>query len=373
MRTRRGAPLWLVGPSRFAGMSRSQARLGLALFAMLLLACLTATSAPGPRPNEARSTSAPLGQTELLLYQSVVANVRSGTPYYVAAAEAHRVAHAPLKPYTTVRLPTLAVVQAAVPPLLVTALLPLLCIGAMGAWIVRLRPAMTGPIPVGIAGLLILTGLYVHLEPPLVVFPEVWAGALIALSLALRRPGEWIPAVALGLSAMLIRETALIYVVIMAVIAWIEGERREAAAWVGATLVFFVALAAHAHAVTLVTGPLDRSAQGLSGLEGFGFYVQLVTLSSGLALLPDWLAAVLIATALFGWLAWRDPAAVRALATLLGYAAVIALGVRSDDFPWALITTPVLLVGIVFAVDGLRDMIVAARDTRRITVTRVIG
>ncbi|MEG8054293.1 hypothetical protein QP185_15485 [Sphingomonas aerolata] len=67
---------------------------------------------------------------------------------------------------------------------------------------------------------------------------------------------------------MLIRETALIYVVIMAVIAWIEGERREAAAWVGATLVFFVALAAHAHAVTLVTGPLDRSAQGLSGLEG---------------------------------------------------------------------------------------------------------
>jgi hypothetical protein len=46
--------------------------------------------------------------------------------------------------------------------------------------------------------------------------------------------------------------------------------------------------------------------------------------------------------------------------------------VRSDDFPWALITTPVLLVGIVFAVDGLRDLIVAARDTRRITVTRVI-
>ncbi|MEG8054295.1 hypothetical protein QP185_15495 [Sphingomonas aerolata] len=89
-------------------------------------ACLTATSAPGPRPSEAGVASAPLGQTELLLYQSVVANVRSGTPYYVAAAEAHRVAHAPLKPYTTVRLPTLAVVQAAVSPLLVTALLPLL-------------------------------------------------------------------------------------------------------------------------------------------------------------------------------------------------------------------------------------------------------
>ncbi|WP_380778680.1 hypothetical protein [Sphingomonas sp. R86520] len=380
MKTRRGAPIWMTGATRFAGMPNTQARIGLALFIVFLIACLSAIASPGPRPDvdsgaaasSIASDAPPAGQTELLLYQTIVAGVRSGSPYYTVAAEAQRSGHYPLKPFFAVRLPTLAVVEAALPPTLVNLLLLVLCIGTILAWVARLRPAMTGLVPLGAAGLLVIAGLYVNLDPSFVVFHEIWAGPLIALSLALRRPGHWLPAVAFGLSAMLIRETALLYVAIMAVMAWVEGERRETLGWLGAIAIFAGVLAAHAHAVSLISGPLDRASQGWSGLEGFGFYVRLATISSGLDIVPQWLASLLLGTSLFGWVAWRDATATRALAMFAGYAALISLFARSDNFYWALITTPVLLVGIVFAVDGLRDMIVAARDTRRITVTRVI-
>ena len=384
MRTRRGAPIWLSGPTRFAGMPRARARIGLVAFLVVLVACLSAVVSPGPRPsvdaaaasNTASNTAAfdspPPGQTDLLLYETIIAGVRGGGSYYAVAAETQRMGHYPLKPFFAVRLPTLAVVQAGLPSILVKVLLLALCVGTVFAWVARLRPETTGIVPLGAAGLLVILGLSVNLDPSFVVFHEVWAGPLIALSLALRRPGTWLPAVAFGLSAMLIRETALLYVAIMAVIAWVEGQRRETLGWLGAIAIFAVILAAHAHAVSLVSGPLDRASQGWSGLEGFGFYVRLATISSGLDILPQWLASLVLGTSLFGWLAWRDPVATRALIVFAAYAALISLFARSDNFYWALMTTPVLLVGLVFAVDGLRDMIAAARDTRRITVTRVI-
>ena len=380
MKTRRGAPLWTTRATRFAGMPSAQARIGLVLFLIFLATCLSAIDSPGPRPSTASGGGAgvvaadppPAGQTDLLLYQSIVASVRGGSPYYAAAAEAQRMGHYPLKPFFAVRLPTLAVVQAALPPELVNLLLLVLCIGTILAWVARLRTETNGLVPLGGAGLLVVAGLYVNLDPSFAVFHEIWAGPLIALSLALRRPGHWLPAVAFGLSAMLIRETALLYVAIMAIFAWVESERRETLGWLGAIGVFAVVLAAHAHAVSLVSGPLDRVSQGWSGLEGFGFYVKLATISSGLDILPQWLASLILGTALFGWLAWRDAVATRALVVFAAYAALISLFARSDNFYWALMTTPVLLVGLVFAVDGLRDMIAAASDTRRITVTRVI-
>ena len=379
MKTRRGAPLWTTRATRFAGMPSAQARIGLVLFLVFLVACLSAIVSPGPRPSVdgAASTSIasdapPPGRTDLLLYDTIVAGVRGGSPYYAVAAETQRMGHYPLKPFFAVRLPTLAVIQAALPAILVNLLLLALCIGTILAWVARLRPETAGIVPLGAAGLLVVAGLSVNLDPSFIVFHEVWAGPLIALSLALRRPGHWLPAVALGLSAMLIRETALLYVAIMAVFAWVEGERRETLGWLAALGVFAVVLAAHAHAVSLISGPLDRVSQGWTGLEGFGFYVRLATISSGLDILPQWLASLVLGTALFGWLAWRDTVATRALVVFAAYAALISLFARSDNFYWALMTTPVLLVGLVFAVDGLRDMIAAARDTRRITVTRVI-
>ncbi len=365
-------PLWLATPSRYAGLSPIKSRLTLALFAMLLLFCLTAIGSPGPRPSGSSVTStAPDGQTDLSLYQDIVAGVRDGGAYYDVAAQSQRLGHYPLRPFVAMRLPTLAVVQASLPSMIVRLLIVLSCAGTVLAWTLRLRPAMARSLAVAVGAVLAYAGLVVNLDPTQIVFHEIWAGPLIALSLALRRPGDWLPAVAVGLCAMLIRETALLYVMVMAGAAWWDGERREALGWLTAIAIFAVVLAAHAHAVTLVAEPQDRTSQGWNGLQGFGFFVRLATISCALDLMPQWLAALLVGVSLLGWSAWRDATAARGLATIIGYAATISLFARSDNFYWALITTPILLIGLVFAPDALRDLVTRALDTRRIVVRRI--
>ncbi|PNA35363.1 hypothetical protein, partial [Pseudomonas sp. MPR-AND1A] len=86
----------------------------------------------------------------------------------------------------------------------------------MFAWYRQVRSAFATPTPVWIAMALLAGGLIAFVKADLACFHEIWAGLLIALSLAVRREGKWIEAVAIGLIALLIRETAALYVVIMA-------------------------------------------------------------------------------------------------------------------------------------------------------------
>ena len=367
MNTRKRAGIWLARPSRFAGMPQARAQLYLALL-VLLIAYLALIGDPA-----LPSIAARIGdQTDMALYHTVIDRVRHGEPYYTVVAELHRAGGYPLKPFFSVRLPTLAVVQAWLPHFVVRTLLWLLCLATVAAWILRLLSVTPRWPPLALAGAALIVAMVVNVQPGLDVFHESWAGPLIALSLALRRPGQWTAAVALGLSAMLIRETALIYVAIMAVAALSDGQRREAAAWIAATLVFGIAVAAHAQAVGRILEPLDAQSSGWFGVLGLGFVLSVASLSTVLGLLWQWLASSILVVSAFGWTAWRDPTASRAVATIAGYVMLIAVCARSDHVYWVLMITPLLFLGLVFAVDGLRDMIVAARDTRRITVTRVI-
>ena len=60
------------------------------------------------------------------------------------------------------------------------------------------------------------------------------------------------------------------------------------------------------------------------------------------------------------------------LATITAFALLIGLAARLNNFYWGLMIGPVILLGLVFAPDGLRDLVRAATARgRRITVTRV--
>lgn len=364
------APFWLAAPSRFATLRRPNARLVLGLLALLLAACLLALRVAEP-PALGAATGGARAQTDLMLYETIVEGLKGGGNYYTVAADALRAGGYPLRPFLTMRMPGLAVTLAALPDWLPPVLLFLLATGTGLAWVVRLREALPRFAPRLIAGILLLGSLLAFLQPGLVAFHEIWAGLLVALSLAMRRPGRWIEAVAIALAAMLIRETAALYVVIMALFAWREGDRREAIGWGVALGLFAVMLGAHAYAVTGVTGPLDPASPGWAGFEGFGLFVKSLTLATALQLLPLWAGALLVGLALFGWASWDDPVAHRMLAILAAYAAVIGIFARLDTFYWGLMVAPVFLVGLVFAPDGLRDLARLAFERRRITVTRV--
>ena len=368
----RRLPFWLATPSRFATLRRPRARLGIALLVLLLLACLAALAVTEPPPLGGAGGGA-RAETDLALYEEVVAGVRGGGNYYEVAADALRAGSYPLRPFLTFRMPGLAVTLAALPPWGAPALLFLLALATAVAWALRLREALRGTPARVAAALLLLGSMLAFLQPGLIAFHEIWAGLLVALSLALRRPGRWVAPVAIGLAAMLIRETAALFAVVMAAFAWAEGERRETLGWGAALLLFAGMLGMHAWAVSGVTGPLDPASPGWGELHGFGLFVKAMVLATALQMLPLALAAPLVGLALFGWASWRDPLAGRMFALLAAYALAIGLFARLDTFYWGLMVAPVFLLGLAFAPDGLRDLARAALDKRKITVTRVTG
>jgi hypothetical protein len=366
----RTATFWLAAPSRFAALRKSRARIVVGLLMLLLAACLTALATPDLAVATDPATSQG-DQTDLMVYEKIVAGVKGGGDYYTVATDTLRAGGYPLRPFVTVRMPSLAIVQAALPAWGPAVLLYLLAAYVGMVWSLRLGDALPRALPRLAALLLLIGSMLAFLQADLAAFHEIWAGLLIALSLGLRRPGRWVEPVAFGLVAMLIRETAALYVLVMLAMAWLEGERREALGWFVALALFAAALFAHAHAVAGVTGPHDPASPGWSGLLGFGFFVKSISLATALQLLPTAAAALVVGFALFGWGAWDDPLGLRMLVTLAAYAALIGIFARSDTFYWALMVAPVFLAGLVFVPDGLKDLFRPGLDRRRITVTRV--
>ncbi|MBY0519501.1 MAG: hypothetical protein K2P79_03635 [Sphingomonas sp.] len=363
-------PIWLSTPSRFAGLRQTRARTALILLGAFLALSLTALLVPGAPAAHQHMPGRGGDQTDLLLYETIVSGVRGGGDYYTVTAQALRQGEYPLKPFVTFRLPTLAVIQASLPPFASIALLYTLTAGLIVAWTIRLRPAFARAPPLAIALVLLIGGMAAFVQVELVHFHEVWAGLLIALSLALRRDDRWAHAVAFGLMAMLIRETAVLYVLTMAALALIEGRRREALNWGAALGVMVPVIVAHAWAVSRVVDSADPASPGWAGLLGFGFFVKTMSISTALAIAPAWLSALLVGLALFGWSAWPGSLARRVLATFAAYAVLLSLFGRVDTFYWGLMIAPAFLIGLAFVPDGLKDLIGRARDGRRITVSR---
>lgn len=361
-------PLWLAAPTRFAGMDRRRAGIVAALFALLVALAFTALAVPDPSDQP----TAPASSTsDLSMYEGVIEGLRAGGDYYALTAQALRAGDYPLKPFVTFRLPTHAVVQAALPPWAGVMLLQLLAMGVATAWWMRLRPVLARPAARISAAILLAAGLVAFVQAGLVAFHEIWAALLVALALALRTPQRWVPSVALGLIAMLVRETAALLPLVMAFCAWREGARREAGGWGLALLAFALVLTAHAWGVSRVVGPLDPASPGWSGLGGFGFFVRALTTSTALQVLPLLLAAPLVAGALLGWSAWRDPLGNRIALLLAGYAVAISLFARPDTFYWALMPAPVLLAGLIFVPDAVRDLAAALLDRPRVRVQTI--
>ncbi|HEU0044558.1 hypothetical protein [Sphingomonas sp.] len=360
-------PLWLAQPSRYAGLSPYAARVTLAVLAAVVLLSFTALSsadptAGGPAPGEGG---------DLQLYGGIVEALRHGGGYYAVAADALRTNDYPLRPFVTFRLPTLAVILAALPQWAIGALLYLLAGAATLAWYERFKLGLGRPAARLGATLLLLGGSIACWQTDLVPFHEVWAGLLIALSLARYRADRWLEAVGWGVAATLIRETAALYLLVMLALAWRDGARREALGWTAAIGAVAVVVATHAWAVAQVVGPLDPASPGWSGLLGPGFVVRTWQASTALVLFPLILAAPLVALTIAGWTAWRDPTATRVAVTLASYALLLATAGRLDTFYWGLLTAPVLLVGLAFVPDLLRDLTAAALDRRRIVVRRI--
>jgi hypothetical protein len=199
----------------------------------------------------------------------------------------------------------------------------------------------------GVAVAVSVRYLYLH---------EVWAGALIALSLALHRPGKWGWSLAVAAIALAIRELALPYVLLMGALALWRRDWREAAGWASIVLLFAMGMIWHQAAVAEVVVPSDPASPGWAALGGWAGMLRTFYLAGPLRWLPAVAAAPIIILALFGWASWKSRTGLAATLMYLGYGLAFMLFGRANNFYWGLIVVPAFLVGLAFLPRAFTDL-----------------
>ena len=344
--------------TRYEGWSRGPA---LAVFALLLAFLAAATWSPASAPAPRLRTS-PAQQSDLQLYRDIVADVAEGGDYYEVAAEELRKGNYPLKPFFAFRLPTHATAYAAFGERMMIVVIWGLCAGLMFAWWMKLRPIL--PLPMLAASMFLLAGgLGGMLQPQTGLFHESWAALLMALMIALHRPGRIWPAVVIGGVALMIRELALPMILAMGGLALIEKRWREAAGWALAATLFGIYLTLHAQWVSEVVLPGDPPSPGWSHMNGLRFALKSMAKVTFGIRLPDALAAALLILSLFGWASVKTGWALRAALLVAGYGLLLALFSRVDTFYWALLPAPLTFLGLVFVPKALADLAKSVRRT----------
>jgi hypothetical protein len=311
---------------------------------------------------------------DLALYRRVTLRMIDGASYYPTAAEEHRKADYPLRPFITVRMPTLALIGSGLGLAVSRAVLIALVLLAAWAWWARLQHITNDKSlqPV-ICILTIAIGLATFVVAPnMVVSHEAWAALLMALSWALwggfgdpsgQTVRTWLPSVLLATAAVLIRETALPFILLMGAFAVWRRHWLEVAGWASAVLVFAVALTLHASNVASVVSAADVASPGWANFAGWPFFVLAMHGATGLRIIPEWSAAIAVSLTMLGWASWRSDTGAFGFLLFAGYALIfMALG-RPDNWYWGLLISPVFLLGLLFAPQAIADLIAVIRGT----------
>ena len=372
-----------VTDDRFAQWPRGAARALLAaLLALLVAAALvpitagqqdikTVGFAESVTGGPAAAAAARPRDHDLALYDRVIGRIGQGENYYKAAADEHRKADYPLRPGVAVRLPTLAYLDmwlgdpgkgtdVLVPGEIGAALL--LMIAVVWAWWRRLGEEPGGAPFQRIGTALMFMGASLGLNRYYFVLHELWAGMLIALSLALHRPGQrWLGAVLVAALALAIREHVLPYVLLMGTLALWRRDWKESAAWGAVVALFFAGLALHLHLVSQQVLPGDPTGPSWLMLRGLSGWLSNVVLSSNLRFLPHFVSGPLVMLMVLGWAGWRSSLGTTATLLYLGYGLAFMVIGRSDNFYWGAVIAPAMFVGLAFMPRAVKSLWRAAR------------
>jgi hypothetical protein len=335
-----------------------------ALALLLVLAALAPISADDPSATVASTAPAAQGARgpDVDFYGRVVARLRAGEGYYDFIVAEQREAGYPVRPGLTVRLPALAEMTAILGPLGTRLAALGLLLAVLAAWWRRLGPQRLA----GCAA--VFAGSALALNPEYLVVHELWAGLLIALALGLYRPpagaprtvSDWLPALLVSAVALAIREHSLPFVLLLAALGWWRGSRSEALAWTALVALFILALAAHLHTVAPHVLPGDTPSPSWLTFRGLAGVVSPVALSTGLHLLPHWLAGPVVVLAFAGWIGWNSPTGRIGATLFLGYAVLFAVAGRASNFYWGMLLAPGLFLGLAFAPQAVKSLFRAA-------------
>lgn len=264
------------------------------------------------------------------------------------------------------RLPTLTWAAVAIGWEALRGVLAGLLLLAVVLWYRKLSDASSGERIVAV--ILILLGGAMVTQPMLVSQHEMWAGVLLAIGLALRGTERWPLALLAAAAALAMREMALPFVLLALAFALWERRRPETLGWAVLVVAFGFALVFHAMAVNAAVLPSDASSQGWNGFRGPQAVLQDLVDTSLLNRLPGPLAYPLTLLSLLGWAAVPLRQARFALLWFAGYALMLALFARTQNFYWAIVLLPSWLIGLAFlprALGGMAHAMLAGKPAPR--------
>ncbi len=313
------------------------------IFALLLLGmsiwCLTAK----PPPIKVAKKG---GYTDVHLYHDIAAAVAKGEPYHQAAAEMQRAHHYPLKPFFTMRLPTLNWLAVHFGWRGIQKIAVCLLFGGIFAWMVALEGSLHWSERVGAAVALFAGGSQI-VDADLLALHEYLAGILLALALAgvFGWPRRWWWVLLPAAAALAVRELALPFVLLAAAFAVYDKRWQEVAGWAALLVAFGVVMMLHAQAVAPQLRPGDITSQGWHTAEGISAFLKAVIFTSVLQPLPLGLALLGALLPLVGWLAMPGRSGLFGSLLFAGYAIMISLFSRPDTFYWGAIVMPAYFIG----------------------------
>ncbi len=298
---------------------------------------------------------APAGQaisqdhySDLQLYRDVVSTMQRGQSYYPAVVPLHRAHNYPLRPFFTVRLPTLAELAAHLGWRGTHGIALGLLFLTLFVWVIATEGVLHWTERVVLA-VVLLAGAMTVIDVKLIGLHEIWAGLFMAIALAgvVGWPRQWWWIVLPIACALAIRELVLPFALLALVFAVYERRWSEVAGWLATLGAFGVFLAVHAVLVHAQLRPADLPSPGWHGMLGLMGFLNALVESSLLQLLGQHFGLLAAALGLFGWCALDGRRGLFCLLLWGGYVVMFGLFERPDNFYWGAMLLPGFVVGLV--------------------------
>lgn len=310
--------------------------------------------ASGPMSEQAKGQGSATVDDQAL-YAHIADRVRSGDDYYHAAAVEHRASGYPLKPFMTVRLPTLAMMHVVLGNKLMQLFAAMIAVIIAVCWYYRLKRSAPAISP-RIGTILAFIGAIPFFWPKWLYTHDVWAGGFIAMAIAIYRTHKPWPALALLFAALFIRETVLPAILLAGAFAFYRRRWVECITILLGCAIFAGIMFLHSNAVAAVTKPGDLVSPGWAKAGGIATWLLFLQETSVLRVIPA-LTPIIVPLSLLGMLAWRHSVGLFLFLFQCGYALLFMLIGRPDNFYWGFLVTPTLLIGLPFLPSALSDIV----------------
>ncbi len=340
-----------IPSTRFVRFTKREALLVLCMVALVMVYGIASLSQAFPH----RERDVSDGE-DARMYQSMIERIHSGEAYYQIVGEELRSRGYASRPFFNWRLPTIAWTIGHLPQ------------AEWGRWMLMAVAGLTlifwfqvldreRGFLFALAGSVLLCGpLILSVSEKAFYYHELWAGLMIAFSLAAYARGNIGLSVFAGMLALFIRELALPYVLIMFALAWKQGRREETLGWLAGLTLFSMALTWHASIVSQLLTPLDQVNESWVQFGGWPFVLSTGNWNAFLLAAPHWVVAVVLPLALLGIVGWNGAAGFRGALTLGAYCAAYLIAGRANNAYWGMMYAPLVSIGLLYALPSIIDL-----------------